>query len=254
MSWKVIAESVCGASHGKSGLPCQDAHHWFILIDNILIASVADGAGSASLGDIGAKVAVKKSVESIVRQDSRLSEDDEGLKLILTQALRSAQKAIQKEAFIYEVNERELATTLILAIATPNFAAAAQIGDGAAIIGDSQGNIIGLTEPQTGEYINQTTFLISPNAINTAQLNIWRGSVANIGIISDGLQMLALKMPEGIPYNPFFSPLFRFISKMDDKLKAKAQLEAFLRSNRVRERTEDDLTLLLGFLTREISD
>ena len=70
----------------------------------------------------------------------------------------------------------------------------------------------------------------------------------HIAILSDGLQMLALKIPEYMPHAPFFSPLFRFVAEVTDETEAKEQLEAFLRSPRVRKRTDDDLTLLLATL------
>ena len=60
--------------------------------------------------------------------------------------------------------------------------------------------------------------------------------------------MLALKMPEATPHAPFFSPLFRFMAQVADEAAAKEQLEAFRCSERVRERTDDDLTLLLAAL------
>ena len=54
--WQATAASVRGTSHEKTGQPCQDAHRWEILPGAILVAAVADGAGSASLGDMGAQV------------------------------------------------------------------------------------------------------------------------------------------------------------------------------------------------------
>ena len=131
-------------------------------------------------------------------------------------------------------------------VATPQQVAVAQVGDGAAVVGDGDGNIVALTVPPCGEYINETIFLVSPDAIETAQWQVWQGKPAQIAIFSDGLQMLALKMPEAVPHAPFFSPLFRFAAQIQDEAEAKQQLDSFLRSPRVTERTDDDLTLLLA--------
>jgi hypothetical protein len=244
--WRVLANSVRGASHEKTGQPCQDAHNWKILPDGVLVAAVADGAGSAPLGEIGAEAAARASVESIAQRKTELPDNDNGWESLLTEALQAAQEAIEMELVAHEVTERDLATTLILAVATPDLIAAVQVGDGALVIGDSDGNIVGLTVPQNDEYINQTTFLISSGALSKAQFAIRRGAVTNVAIISDGLQMLALKMPECVPHAPFFAPLFRFISVMTDETAADEQLKDFLLSPRVRERTNDDLTLLLA--------
>ena len=135
-------------------------------------------------------------------------------------------------------------------VAAPEFIAAAQVGDGAVVAADVEGNISGITAPQTGEYINQTTFLVSPDALDMAQITIRHLPVAHVAVLSDGLQMLALKMPRGVPHAPFFSPLFRFVEQVDDEAVAAEHLDLFLRSKRVRERTDDDLTLLLAALFR----
>ena len=106
--------------------------------------------------------------------------------------------------------------------------------------------LIALTVPQSGEYINETTFLISPDALDKTQVTVWRGTPAQVAVFSDGLQMLALKLPEGTPHAPFFAPLFRFVAQMTDEVEAQEQLKAFLHSPRITERADDDLTLLLA--------
>lgn len=70
--------------------------------------------------------------------------------------------------------------------------------------------------------------------------------VGHLAIFSDGLQRLALKMPEGEPYEPFFSPLFHFTTQIRDETVTEKELIWFLESDRVGERTDDDLTLLLA--------
>lgn len=245
---RVVAASVMGTSHEKRLQPCQDAHRWKLLPNGILIAAVADGAGSATLAEIGAEIAVNTAVKSIAEEGLKISENDpdDCWHQLLTASLKMAREAVETEAQVREVKSRDLASTLILAIATPELIAVAQIGDGAAAIGDSDGNIIAVTVPPCGEYINETIFLISDNALETAQLRVWRGKLAHLAIFSDGLQMLALKMPEGAAHVPFFSPLFKFVGQVEDEGEAKEQLESFLKSPRVTERTDDDLTLLLA--------
>ena len=248
--WRVLAASVRGTSHEKVGQLCQDAHHWEKLSEGVLVAAVADGAGSATLGKVGAIVATQTAVETIRLKETvpRTSEDEEGWQLLLSNALVAAKTAVEAEAVACSMTARDLATTLIIVVATPKLVAAAQVGDGVAVASDSEGNLIALTAPQRGEYINETTFLVSPNALETAQINLWHGTAANIALLSDGLQMLALEMTEGRPHAPFFSPLFHFMANVKDETEAKEQLVAFLRSPRITERTDDDLTLLLASL------
>jgi len=49
--WR-LAASVRGKPR-ESGQLCQDAHHWEKLPEGVLVAAVADGAGSATLGKWG---------------------------------------------------------------------------------------------------------------------------------------------------------------------------------------------------------
>ena len=255
--WRVVAASVRGTSHERVGQLCQDAHQWEKLPEGVFVAAVADGAGSATLGKVGAIVASQTAVETISLNIGAhnhapllsLPEDEQGWQQLLTKALEAAKTAVEAEAIACKMTARDLATTLIIVVATPNLIAAAQVGDGVAVASDANGNFIALTAPQRGEYINETTFLVSPNALDAAQVNLWHGETANIAVLSDGLQMLALEMTEGKPHVPFFSPLFHFMADVTDESEAKEQLVAFLRSPRIVDRTDDDLTLLLATLS-----
>ncbi len=249
-NWQIVSASVRGTSHEKYELPCQDAYCYKRLSDDILIVAVADGAGSAKLSEIGSRVAVETAVntlaQTIIHPYSDAEEIDWTERLIDT--LSAAKMAVEAEAAVQEVESRELATTLILVLAKSDLIAVAQVGDGAAVVEDQQGQIEAITLPEQGEYLNETKFLIGFDAVETAQINIWEGEPAHLAVFSDGLQMLALKMPEGTPHQPFFSPLFRFVSTVTDEQVAQEQLESFLRSPRVTERTDDDLTLILASL------
>jgi Protein phosphatase 2C len=160
--------------------------------------------------------------------------------------LLAAKKAVEDEAEACNNQLQDLATTLIIMIATPDMVAVVQVGDGMAVAKDSQGNLLALTIPDNGEYINETTFLTSPGALDAAQMRLWRETIANVGLLTDGLQMLALNMVVGEPHKPFFFPLFEFVQNAQDKTLAKEQLVSFLGSERITQRTDDDLTLILA--------
>lgn len=250
LRWRTVAASVRGVSHEKTGQPCQDANSWKVLPEGILVAAVADGAGSAALSEIGANIAVQIAVETVCTARNILQMlDDKSLRWLLMSAFKAARFEIEIEASVRQIAVRELATTLILIVAAPQWVAVAQVGDGVAIAGDAEGNIIPLTTPQFGEYINETIFLISPGALDQTQVHVWRGDTAYVAALSDGLQMLALNMQDNVPHAPFFKPLFRFMEHVTDENSATEQLVKFLTSPRVREKTTDDLTLLVARLS-----
>ncbi|PHJ60476.1 serine/threonine protein phosphatase [Nostoc linckia z18] len=246
--WRIVAASVCGTSHLRNKQLCQDAHHWQILADNILVAAAADGAGSASLGKVGAMLAVETAIENLSSKGLTRSSltNDANVRSLLNDAILAAKKAVEQEAVACEKQLADLATTLIIMVATPEVVAVAQIGDGLAVAKDRMGNLLAVTMPDSGEYINETTFLTSPTALDTAQMRLWRTDIVNVGIITDGLQMLALNMVVGEPHKPFFFPLFEFVANAEDKTAAKEQLVKFLRSERIAQRTDDDLTLIIA--------
>jgi serine/threonine protein phosphatase PrpC len=250
--WRIVAASVCGTSHIKNQQLCQDAHHWKILANNVLLIAAADGAGSATLGKMGAMIAVETATEYISHSDisNKTFAEDAFLRDLLTDAMLAAKKAVEDEADLYKHQPHDLATTLIIAIATPKVVAVAQIGDGLAVAKDSRGNLIALTIPSSGEYINETIFLTSPHALDTAQFRILRQEIVNLSVLTDGLQMLALNMLVGEPHKPFFFPLFDFVANAEDKTIAKEQLVKFLCSERITQRTDDDLTLVIAALRR----
>lgn len=246
--WQVVAASVRGRGHEKSGQPCQDASAWHQGPDGTLIAAVADGAGSARLGEVGSETAARRAIAFLTGSLQREGppKDPAAAKARLKAAFDAALKALTDEAATRQARPAELATTLLLAVASADGLAAAQVGDGAVVFSRPDGGFTALTRPIAGEYLNETVFLTSEGALDRLHIETWSGAVNELALFSDGLQMLALKMPEGSPHAPFFQPLFRWLASLPDPAAGTASLEAFLRSPRVGERTDDDLTLLLA--------
>lgn len=253
----MLGASVTGSRHAKNGLPCQDAHGWKALPNGTLIAAVTDGAGSSTLGGLGSVLAVEVALRSLAEQAATDEPTDAPVwQQRLRSSLLESQRALVTKAAQLNVKPRELATTLIVLAATPEVLAVAQIGDGAVVFSDTEGALYALTTPRLrrGEYANETTFLTAPQALSAAQAAVWEGRAAQIAILSDGLQRLALRMPAGTPHGPFFAPLFQFAATHEEAETgetAQDHLRAFLGSPRVIARTDDDLTLLLATRTVE---
>ena len=243
--WRVIGASVQGVSHLKSGQPCQDAHAWAILPNGTLIAAVADGAGSARLAEVGAQLAAQTAVNCVRREllENPLPADEAAWQTLLLEALRAARQRLEDEAQARKSALRELAATLIIAVATNELTATAHIGDGAAVL-QAADELLLLAAPQAGEYVNETTFLVSPAYLEAAQFSCWRGRAQQLALFTDGLQRLALQMPLQKPHAPFFAPLFQFAANASAE--AEPQLAAFLRAPRIAARADDDLTLVLA--------
>jgi Protein phosphatase 2C len=249
-TWRCVGASVRGTSHERTELPCQDAHYLERPSADLIIAAVADGAGSAALAEVGAAIATRTATEALCQRilTAASNLDQANVQAALLEAVTTARNAVEDEAAKRERNVRDFASTLLLMLATPTFVAAVQVGDGGVVLRDKSGNIVALTAPQLGEYINETCFLVSLDALENVQMQIWRGETAQVAMLTDGLQLLCLKMPEGTPHEPFFFPVFDFVSRAVDEESFREKLIGFLRSPRIRERTDDDVTLVLASL------
>jgi hypothetical protein len=244
-SWRVVGASVRGVSHQRSGQPCQDAHSWR-RVGSLLIAAVADGAGSAPLAEVGSGVAVHAALEATSSHlEGALPADDAGWQELFGLVLQATRQAIESEAATRQCPPQELATTLLIAVVGEDFISVCQVGDGAIVIRTQDNELRAVTGPQPGEYINETTFVTSANYQSAAQFATQRGPINGLILLSDGLQMLALKMPQGTPHSAFFTPLLQFVAQAELS-QAQSQLEGFLQSPRVTQRADDDLTLVLA--------
>lgn len=242
---KTIALSVAGSRHRRSGEPCQDASGWQGG-DGWLLAAVADGAGSAQASEVGARIAVDRTLETLQHLYKRRSPQDlADWPPLLRVALRSARWAVDRAARDRGCPLRELACTLIVAVALPTGVVIAQIGDGAVVVADRTGELKTLTQPEQGEFANETRFLVEPGAARSPQIVLWPGDWSSLALFSDGLQRLALQDPDRSPFAPFFQPLFQFLGASEDLGATGDRLRAFLESDRIADRTDDDVTLIL---------
>jgi hypothetical protein len=252
--WNVATASVRGLSHEKAGLPCQDSSKWNELTqDQVIVIAVADGAGSACLSQVGSDVATQSVIDffTTLLDFNWHSASDEALHTLLRDSVASGRDQVNEEALRRNVTVTDLATTLIVVVAAPTFVALAQVGDGGAVVQSTSEDIKLLVRPVQGEYINQTDFITSNDALSRIQLTVLREEVAGVSAFTDGLQMLALVYPQAEPFVPFFGPLFSFVNELAspaDEPQASKRLAEFLLSPAVRQRADDDLTLALATL------
>ena len=255
-AWMVSRASVTGTSHLRSALPCQDSSDYRIL-KGVLIAAVADGAGSAAMSDVGSALAVETSVqtaERLIQEDHDHSPyplHETCLKRVVTDAAEQTRHELNAESLRRGIDVSQLATTLLLAVYARNTLAAAQIGDGGLVVSDGPGSYATFITPQRGEYANQTNFLTSRNAMSQLDVRVERigGDDPRLAMFTDGIQNLVLRAADNSPHAPFFDPVFAWMRSQADADDTARKLAMFLESPRVTNRADDDLTLLLATLT-----
>src|SRR4026209_2083903 len=131
-SWRLLGASVPGTSHLKTGLPCQDAHRFVVLENGVVIAAVADGAGSAKHADRGSLLAVEHAVSwlsaALAASDAWTEDDSVDLLRSMTQEVRTHLEHTCEPGTL-----SDFATTLLVCFVTKSVIAAFQIGDGAIV-------------------------------------------------------------------------------------------------------------------------
>ena len=244
MTWLVLGQSVAGTAHRGRNTPCQDAFRFKTLgpAGEWLVVAVADGAGSASHSQTGAELAC----EAIVGRAGEWGPTGLGSVEKLTELVTTARAAVLEEAERLGVPPRELACTLLVAAVGPEGGVGAQIGDGAVVLGDGGDAYRVAVWPEPSEYANCTHFLTDDTFPEGLRVEALTGPVSEISAFTDGLQRLALDFAARGPYADFFRPMFATLRKAADPTELTEPLRAFLDSDRVNARTDDDKTLVLA--------
>ncbi len=220
-SGKSVCQDVCGVT------ACGD----------VLIASVADGAGSASHAGRGAEIVSQTFLE--LGKDLLHNADGVG-PLLDTIRLR-----ILQEAKASETSAEEFSSTLVGAVVAKDQAVFVQVGDGAAVLSDESGVRVAI-EPEVTEFVNNTRFVTGPNAAAHVKLVRIEGRIASLALFSDGLQHLVLDA-KNEPHHPFFQAAFgNLSSKAGHDQRASAWVKQTLASDPVTRRTDDDTSLVIA--------
>lgn len=243
-TYRIFSASVPGTSHVRNGMYRQDrANYW--AGDNALIAAVADGAGSAEHSAYGAGIAIWTAImEAHKKLQTKRRPDSESFACILQHSVKHARQRLQEVAHRKGRKFGSYATTLLLVVQTENLIGAAQIGDGAVVISNSNHEFETFTLPQRGEYANQTYFLTSSDALDCLNIRVAEREPRYVAMFTDGIQSLVLEQPSHIPHRPFFGNMFKWLEDQTDERYVQAELAKLLRSPRVTGKTDDDLTLL----------
>lgn len=252
VGWRAIARSSIGTSHKKQQMPCQDYGDYYIS-NNVIVGAVADGAGSAKFAEIGAKLSVKTALAYLEEfqkvkpywQERCRPRSEQPAREMFTEAVKKVITALQKQASGEGYSCQDLACTLLLFVATPHWLAAMQIGDGFIVVCSEEGNHQMLFPPDKGEFINETSFVTSANALSEMQVRLLTGKQKFICASTDGLERVAIQMRDWTPFSPFFHPLEKYLQENSNPEKEDEYIINFLESDRLNSKTDDDKTLLL---------
>jgi hypothetical protein len=210
-----------------------------------LVACIADGAGTASLSDVGARTACESIIKCALRhleshrtlatlQPADLIEWCEKIRNLLTRMAEQGQHLL-----------RDYASTLCVAVLAARRSLFLQIGDGAIVV-RRHGVCGAIFWPQSGEYLNTTSFLTSDDFRKQVQVRAVEVPFADAALLTDGVERLALQFDQRVPHLPFFQPLFGGVRAAGNVEVLGADLKGLLESPAVAAKNDDDKTLLLA--------
>jgi hypothetical protein len=249
--WGWIGACSTGTSHLRAGRGCDDAGgcvevgtQW----GPTLVAIVSDGAGSASLSGIGARIVALefcRSVSNFVRHGGRATEVDLELTYSWLDRIRDR---IGLVANLRRDSRRSFAATLVGCIVQLEGTTVIHIGDGACAIRCAGSDVWTIPSwPAQGEYAS-TTFFVTDDPQPSVTISRLEGPVEEFALFSDGLERLALDFSTSTAFSRFFEPMFRPLRTAPPGRNRRLSLELrkFLDSQRVTDRTDDDKTLIMA--------
>jgi len=243
MTWRAAVDYRQGSVHRKQGTPCQD----FGIVRKLdhmdaVIGAIADGAGSAALSHIGAQTASHCALSLLAERAAEVSGPDETL---LQNLIDDVRRRLADAADLHGCSPDDLACTLIAFVAWPTGIAAIQIGDGFLISGDGRRGFRRIGAGHHGEYINETLFVTDPDVGDQAEIVVETGTIRFIAAATDGLQHVSISSEDGRPHQPFFRPLNDYVTMTANDDEIHWGIREFLRSEKLSERVDDDVALLL---------
>jgi Protein phosphatase 2C len=258
--WRIAGASVEGTSHTERGDACQDYHRFRSVAsenDDVVIATAADGAGSASNGLDGAKMVCDSFVKNVASYFSRGGRIDQLNDDFITRWVADIQSRIARAAKTGGKEARDYSCTFLGAVVSSGDAVFFQIGDGAIVYStiDAPGAYRFPIVPAESMYVNTTDFITDAAAAQKIKIQFLPEAVGNFALFTDGIQALAIDYSDGgkgKPHTPFWTPMFAPFARKVDTADLAKKLEMFLASETVNRRTDDDKTLIL--ISRNTAD
>jgi hypothetical protein len=213
-----------------------------------LIAVVSDGAGSAPLSDVGARIVTRSFCRSLIafaRSGGLVADIDEEIAGVWLDDVRDRVDQIARTQL---EPRRSFAATLVVCVAQRQGSIVLHVGDGGCALrvnGESNWQVP--SWPSHGEYASTTYFVTDDPEPRTKLVHV-EGEVAEIALFTDGLERIVLDFNASTAFAPFFESMFPWLrsSPGGRQRSLSFRLRDFLDSPAINARTDDDKTLIMA--------
>jgi hypothetical protein len=251
VTWRCVDGVAAGTSHLASETPCQDRCRVTTLANGaVAVAVLSDGAGSAAYAEDGADavcdVLLREIAADVAREPDLAAIDDDTVRGWFC-AARARLAALAAAA---GTDVREFSATALVCVAGEAHTICAQVGDGGIVVRDGGAPEVAVW-PAGGEYANQTYFVTDDDVRDRVETRRF-ARVDDVAVFSDGLTRLALAEATRTAFQPFFDPLVRTVrTSAQSDAALRAELTAYLGSESINTRTDDDKALVVACRTSE---
>lgn len=252
-TWRVAHASAIGLAHINQNTECQDRFACQTVKTSaegeVLIAVVADGAGSTTDGQIGAEVACRIFIDQVA---DYLAMKDASVKSLTQDFGRRwisyFQEQIGTTAAANKKELRDYASTLVGSVIGANAAAFYQIGDGGIVFSASgaPSSYRFAIAPVEAEYVNVTDFVTDETAAERLRFELVEEKIEDLILFSDGIYAVAVDYQNNQPHEPFLMPMIAPLRNSAALNGLNEKLENFLGSPKINEKTDDDKTIILA--------
>ncbi len=260
--WRIAHASAIGLAHINQNTECQDRFACRTVNTaegDVLIAVVADGAGSTTDGQTGAQIACDIFIEIV---GDFLNTKDASLKSLNEDFGRRWISYFQQK--IAEISQkdkkepRDYASTFVGACVGEKAAAFYQIGDGGIVFSASGAakSYRFAIAPVEAEYVNVTEFVTDETAAESLRFELIEETVEDLILFSDGIYAVAVDYQTAQPHEPFLMPMIAPLRNGNAPNGLNEKLENFLSSPKINEKTDDDKTIILASraMVRSVDD
>ena len=251
MEIRLAAVAVKGTSHIFSEVPCQD-YAGCVKKNSVGVLALSDGAGSCFRSQETAEQVVQWTL-------NQLSENfDELYELAASDLEEMKRRIVQEIQRVLEESDVEPAdgycTLLFFCVNEDGRWLAGHIGDGVILIQEAEASMQILSEPENGEYKNETFFINEPEEKAVAHLRIYMGN-ANLPfrvlLSSDGCEYVLVDWKTKM-VAPAAELICGWLARHSEQ-EVTLALEKNLRTQ-FSQNSEDDLSLAVLYCCEEDSE
>lgn len=243
--WVAAGCTAIGGAHRRRGVGGDDAHLFYIG-GRVCYLIAADGAGGAAHSAAGSHEAVFAAMDWLTHNQPTPS-DPQGYTLMV-RCFAAARLAIARRAKQLDVPIDELSTTLTVAIVNEGGVLAGQVGDGALVIETGDGVRAALWDAKPGA-ANKADFVTDDDYLEQLRSVRLRERVTGAVLVTDGVEGLTISR-KGETREGFYRTLLQIVRGRPEWGGA-VGLDRVLESPTIRERCDDDLTIVAVALTEE---